>query len=418
VPEYESKAGQLGQYDYSREPTYYPRQQEVDLQSWREDPFYGWRKDNEEHMDVQSAVGKTLNVNQYTHLSKVPTRDRRVPQTEEEWEQRREADEQWKKDPFHGWLGAHESELERTTDSIRGVRETRNLMKLPSFREADVKRFADNREYSKLHKVAPRQHWVAGSREKDANTPEQIWKDDAFYGWLPGRGHPDQEEFKSHRPREQARLNSLPSFSEDLLQSSRQSAPRAHSEALDDPYGGDFSRQTSRTGSSRGRRQPPQSGAQRKNMSNASFTVDRIKSSQSSDLSRAGESGVLSVRVIAAFNLINTDTGILGDVSDPYVKMWLASESDNSKRTHTVNNDLNPVWNSSPFLFPLHVEDDMLHLEVYDEDTFSADDFLGRITIPLLNIVRGQPNIAVRIRDALQDTVHGELEAEIGFSPG
>jgi len=60
----------------------------------------------------------------------------------------------------------------------------------------------------------------------------------------------------------------------------------------------------------------------------------------------------------------------------------------------------------------------MLHFEVYDEDTLTADDFLGRITIPLSNIVRGPPNKFVRIRDQLQDIQHGELEVEIGFSPG
>lgn len=64
--------------------------------------------------------------------------------------------------------------------------------------------------------------------------------------------------------------------------------------------------------------------------------------------------GVLSVRVIAAYDLMNTDTGFFGDVSDPYVTVRLESQSEKQqKRTHTINNDLNPRWNSSPFLFPV-----------------------------------------------------------------
>ena len=72
---------------------------------------------------------------------------------------------------------------------------------------------------------------------------------------------------------------------------------------------------------------------------------------QSSDM---GGLGILSVRIIAAYNLVNADTGILGDVSDPYVTVRLESQSEKQrKRTHTINNDLNPKWNSSPFLFPI-----------------------------------------------------------------
>jgi len=128
--------------------------------------------------------------------------------------------------------------------------------------------------------------------------------------------------------------------------------------------------------------------------------------------------GVLSVRIIAAFNLVNSDTGLFGDVSDPFVEMWLGSQSKkDGQKIRTINNDLNPVWNTSPFLFPLTMEDDSLHLEVYDEDMITSHDFLGRLIIPLYNIVHGELNEAVRIRDQLQDIKHGELEVEVGFTP-
>ena len=198
--------------------------------------------------------------------------------------------------------------------------------------------------------------------------------------------------------------------------------------------------------------------------------------------------GILSVRVIAAYNLINTDTGFFGDVSDPYVTIRLESQSEKQqKRTHTINNDLNPRWNSSPFLFQvehlgkticslgdvseprallrpknLHRDDsfqlrmaeDQLLLEVWDEDMMQSSDFLGRMKIPLYKIVHGRANQPILVRDQLQDNnlfvasmmqrsdvsdyffwivamlcllgfccvrqdvQSGELEVEIGFSPG
>merc|ERR1719221_371263 len=127
---------------------------------------------------------------------------------------------------------------------------------------------------------------------------------------------------------------------------------------------------------------------------------------------------MLSVRIIAAYDLVNTDSGIFGDVSDPYVTIRLGSQDDKQKkRTATINNNLNPVWNTTPFLFPVSQENDSLQLEVYDEDMLTSDDFLGRLTIPLYKIIHGTPNVFVRIRDRLQDIQHGELEVELGFSP-
>lgn len=128
--------------------------------------------------------------------------------------------------------------------------------------------------------------------------------------------------------------------------------------------------------------------------------------------------GVLNVRVIAAYNLVNMDTGILGDVSDPYVALRLKSQGDSQrKKTPTINNDLNPVWNAGPFLFRIDSPDEELVLEVYDEDTLTGDDFIGRMQIPLIRFIQ-QPNDPLRIRDHMTDIQHGELEVEIVFSPG
>jgi len=85
--------------------------------------------------------------------------------------------------------------------------------------------------------------------------------------------------------------------------------------------------------------------------------------------SSSGAIGVLSVRIIAAYNLVNTDSGCFGDVSDPYVTMKLRSQSHKPKRTKTINNDLNPVWNSDPILFQIFNQNDELTLQCMTKTT-------------------------------------------------
>merc|ERR1719359_1713469 len=127
------------------------------------------------------------------------------------------------------------------------------------------------------------------------------------------------------------------------------------------------------------------------------------------DASGSSRCGVLTVRVIAAYKLVNADTGIFGDVSDPYVKVALGEVE---KRTNTINNDLNPRWNSHPFLFDVVSKNQVLRLSVWDEDTLTADDPLGKMEIPLEGIIAqaGQP---IAVRDSLWDVEKGELEVEL-----
>ncbi len=100
------------------------------------------------------------------------------------------------------------------------------------------------------------------------------------------------------------------------------------------------------------------SSPQEQQLSWQSLPKNRYQSRDSRDSGH----GVLSVRVIAAYDLMNTDTGFFGDVSDPYVTVRLESQSEKQqKRTHTINNDLNPRWNSSPFLFPVELLDYFEH---------------------------------------------------------
>merc|ERR1712232_870057 len=106
---------------------------------------------------------------------------------------------------------------------------------------------------------------------------------------------------------------------------------------------------------------------------------------------------------------MNTDSGILGDVSDPYVTMKLSSQSDKArKRTETINNNLNPEWNSKPFLLPVTNSSEQLILEVWDDDLLKAHDFMGRLVLPLHKMF-DNPGIPMRIKDRLSgDKSKGE----------
>ena len=68
--------------------------------------------------------------------------------------------------------------------------------------------------------------------------------------------------------------------------------------------------------------------------------------------------------------------------SDPYVKIDLVAKDDedeviDSVRTETKKRTLDPKWDEE-FLFRVKPDEHKLVLEVFDEDRWSKDDFLGR----------------------------------------
>ncbi|KAI4297074.1 hypothetical protein L6164_036982 [Bauhinia variegata] len=85
--------------------------------------------------------------------------------------------------------------------------------------------------------------------------------------------------------------------------------------------------------------------------------------------------GKLKVKVIKGTNLAVRDMM----TSDPYVVLNLGQQT---VQTTVVGSNLNPVWNEE---FMLFVPQDYgpLKLQVYDHDTFSADDIMGEANIDL-----------------------------------
>jgi len=576
----QSRACRLGQYDYQEAPDYNPNQEEVDKRMWKDDPFYGWRRElnrAEHKTSLQPMLGDSPSGGDSTLARRPGGRGMLADRNLNDQPQDLEV---WRNDPFHGWLANDkQGHVENNLEKVQEAQAARNMMRLPSFRDADKTRFSDHREYATLNEAAAatRGRWSDSDQATGQVATEKKWQKDAFFGWLPGRGPDGAQEHRLQRPLHLARDKRLPSFSEApdllgvtgrpdaigilnvwingamdlmyddgsglrgkpsacvmikvgdgpekvtstvpmdanpmwntpamtfevghpgetlllevmdlanprseqhihqyflgrvekdvgeihqmLLQENlpagqpmhlremlhgaasqdaqldfqvtfeaygedprpESAGSRAPAQALQDQgprrirsspqsvpsrystMGMAVSPQQSRAPAER---TPPPSQQPGMHRSNASF-----RSTASSDL--AG-SGVLSVRILCAYNLVNMDPGF-GDVSDPYVTMRLESQDESQrKRTQTINNDLNPIWNTKSFLFPLIVPDDKLILEVWDEEMLSEPSFLGRMEVPVA-LLRKRPDQAIPIKDKLQGVEHGELEVEVGFSPG
>eukprot|EP00913_Durusdinium_trenchii_P032159 g30113.t1 len=103
--------------------------------------------------------------------------------------------------------------------------------------------------------------------------------------------------------------------------------------------------------------------------------------------------GTLFLAVQAAYNLTNTDTGLLGDVSDPYVVVRLGGQE---FTTPVISNNLNPVWEAdNRFTLTVTEEDKLLELEVKNSNHF-RDDSLGHY-------------LKVRTHRSLASAIHCQL---------
>ncbi|KAH6558148.1 hypothetical protein KP509_1Z077000 [Ceratopteris richardii] len=84
--------------------------------------------------------------------------------------------------------------------------------------------------------------------------------------------------------------------------------------------------------------------------------------------------GILEVKVVQAKELKNKD--LLGK-SDPFAKLYIRKVADRVKKTKTINNDTDPIWNEH---FKFEVEDlasQRLIIEVYDDEGLQLPQLIG-----------------------------------------
>mmetsp|Transcript_2180 Transcript_2180/g.3842 ORF Transcript_2180/g.3842 Transcript_2180/m.3842 type:complete len:160 (-) Transcript_2180:1257-1736(-) len=125
--------------------------------------------------------------------------------------------------------------------------------------------------------------------------------------------------------------------------------------------------------------------------------------------------GVVEVKIVSAYGVINTDAK---GKSDPYCVLHLGSHQ--LTKTSVEKDTLSPVWNHL-YTFVLCgsiSNSEKLLFEVYDKDRFTKDDFMGKIEIPLIDIVNncvtGNTHM-LESREFRIDKVAGSITVETQF---
>jgi len=107
--------------------------------------------------------------------------------------------------------------------------------------------------------------------------------------------------------------------------------------------------------------------------------------------------GALTVVVEKATDIDNMDKPGIQNIgekgwSDPYVQIELPGHY-KKERTKVIESEENPVWNERFQLFPENPKRDVLKLTVWDKNKWVRDDFIGKVKIPLIDILHANGHI-------------------------
>ncbi|CAK8563474.1 unnamed protein product [Lathyrus sativus] len=97
--------------------------------------------------------------------------------------------------------------------------------------------------------------------------------------------------------------------------------------------------------------------------------------------------GILEVKLVQAKDLTNKD--IIGK-SDPYAVLYIRPLRNRTKKSKTINNDLNPIWNEH---FEFIVEDastQHLYVKVYDNEGLQSSELIGCAELKLSELQPGK----------------------------
>lgn len=87
-------------------------------------------------------------------------------------------------------------------------------------------------------------------------------------------------------------------------------------------------------------------------------------------------------------NLIAMDAG---GSSDPYVKLWLdASAKKQKHKTDVIRRTVDPDWNRS-FSLPVEASEGRLHIQVWDWEMLSRNDFMGGMSFDVHDLFEDNP---------------------------
>ncbi|XP_052727554.1 synaptotagmin-5 isoform X1 [Vigna angularis] len=97
--------------------------------------------------------------------------------------------------------------------------------------------------------------------------------------------------------------------------------------------------------------------------------------------------GILEVKLVQAKELTNKD--IIGK-SDPYAVVYIRPLRDRMKKSKTINNDLNPIWNEHFEFIVEDVSTQNLIVKVYDSEGLQSSELIGCAQLRLAELQPGK----------------------------
>lgn len=129
--------------------------------------------------------------------------------------------------------------------------------------------------------------------------------------------------------------------------------------------------------------------------------------------------GVLEVKLVQAKELTNKD--LIGK-SDPFAELYIRPVRTKMKKSRTINNQLNPVWNEH---FEFVVEDvstQSLTVKIYDEEGFQTSELIGCTQVHLKDLEPGKvKDVWLKLLKDLEiqrdNKYRGEVHLELLYIP-
>ncbi|KAL4297494.1 hypothetical protein GQ457_12G024100 [Hibiscus cannabinus] len=129
--------------------------------------------------------------------------------------------------------------------------------------------------------------------------------------------------------------------------------------------------------------------------------------------------GILEVKLVQARDLTNKD--IIGK-SDPYAVLYVRPLPDKTKKSKTINNELNPIWNEHYEFIIEDVTTQHLVVRIYDDEGLQASELIGCAQVLLRDLEPGKVKDVwlnlVKDLEIQRDTKNrGQVHLELLYCP-
>lgn len=155
-----------------------------------------------------------------------------------------------------------------------------------------------------------------------------------------------------------------------------------------------------------------------------SMTMDLSMMLKGDDIEKDTEAlGVMWIRIHRAVGLSKQDKrGSEGGGSDPYINLSFSKYGKPMYCTRVITDDLNPIWEETAALLvtpELIKANENLSVELWDSDRNSADDIVGKVELPVHEMLRHPGRMfpqASKLRGLDEGSeMPGELHWEVGY---